>query len=86
ALFGAVIEKKLKGSEDWDHAARLMDAVGTLGDSLDTLLDISRLDAGEVAPQIRPVELNPLFLSLNNVFAAPAADRDLQLRLLATPC
>ncbi len=86
ALFGAVIEKKLRGSEDWDHAARLMDAVGTLGDSLDTLLDISRLDAGEVAPQIRPVELNPLFLALNNVFAAQAADRELQLRLRATPC
>jgi len=86
ALFGAVIEKKLRGSEDWDHAARLMDAVGTLGDSLDTLLDISRLDAGEVAPQIRPVELNPLFLALNNVFAAQAADKELQLRLRATPC
>jgi len=86
ALFGAVIEKKLQGSEEWHHAARLMDAVGTLGDSLDTLLDISRLDAGEVSPQIRPVELNPLFLALNNVFAAQAADRDLQLRLLATPC
>ena len=86
ALFGAVIEKKLKGSEEWDHAVRLMDAVGTLGDSLDILLDISRLDAGEVAPQIRPVELNPLFLALNNVFVAQAADRDLQLRLRATPC
>lgn len=86
ALFGAVIEKKLKGSEEWDHAVRLMDAVGTLGDSLDILLDISRLDAGEVVPQIRPVELNPLFLALNNVFVAQAADRDLQLRLRATPC
>ncbi|MDP9879199.1 signal transduction histidine kinase/ActR/RegA family two-component response regulator [Variovorax boronicumulans] len=86
ALFGAVIEKKLQGSDEWNHAARLMDAVGTLGDSLDTLLDISRLDAGEVSPQIRPVELNPLFLALNNVFAAQAADRDLQLRLRATPC
>lgn len=86
ALFGAVIEKKLQGSEDWSHAARLMDAVGTLGDSLDTLLDISRLDAGEVAPQIRPVELNPLFLALNNVFVAQAAGKELQLRLRATPC
>ncbi|SEL32936.1 Signal transduction histidine kinase [Variovorax sp. YR750] len=86
ALFGAVIEKKLKGTQEWDHAVRLMDAVGTLGDSLDILLDISRLDAGEVAPQIRPVELNPLFLALNNVFVAQAADRDLQLRLRATPC
>lgn len=86
ALFGAVIEKKLKGTEEWNHAVRLMDAVGTLGDSLDILLDISRLDAGEVAPQIRPVELNPLFLALNNVFVAQAADRDLQLRLRATPC
>jgi signal transduction histidine kinase/CheY-like chemotaxis protein len=86
ALFGAVIEKKLKGTEEWDHAVRLMDAVGTLGDSLDILLDISRLDAGEVAPQIRPVALNPLFLALNNVFVAQAADRDLQLRLRATPC
>lgn len=86
ALFGAVIEKKLKGTEEWNHAVRLMDAVGTLGDSLDILLDISRLDAGEVAPQIRPVELNPLFLALNNVCVAQAADRDLQLRLRATPC
>ncbi|HZF85380.1 MAG TPA: ATP-binding protein [Burkholderiaceae bacterium] len=85
-LFGAVLEKQLQGREEWDHAARLMDAVGALGESLDTLLDISRLDAGEVAPQLQPVALNPLFLALNNVFAAQAAQRELQLRLRATPC
>ncbi|MCJ0765859.1 sensor histidine kinase [Variovorax terrae] len=86
ALFGAVLEKELQGREEERHAARLMDAVGALGQSLDTLLDISRLDAGVVAPQIQPVALNPLFLALNHVFAAQAADRDLQLRLRATPC
>ncbi|MBB3181496.1 hybrid sensor histidine kinase/response regulator [Variovorax sp. Sphag1AA] len=86
ALFGAVLEKELQGREEGQHAARLMDAVGALGQSLDTLLDISRLDAGEVTSEIQPVALNPLFLSLNHVFAAQAADRDLQLRLRATPC
>jgi signal transduction histidine kinase len=86
ALFGAVLEKELQGREEERHAARLMDAVGALGQSLDTLLDISRLDAGVVAPQIQPVALNPLFLALNHVFAAQAANRDLQLRLRATPC
>ncbi len=86
ALFGAVLEKTLQGREEERHAARLMDAVGALGQSLDTLLDISRLDAGVVEPQIQPVALNPLFLALNHVFAAQAAERDLQLRLRATPC
>ena len=85
ALFGAVLEKELQGRPEHSHAARLMDAVHALGTSLDTMLDVSRLDAGVIVPQTQTVPLNPLFQSLNQLFASRAEEKGLQLRLRASP-
>ena len=85
ALFGAVLDKTLEGRNEHPHAQRLMGAVQTLGESLDTLLDISRLDAGVIHPQRQPVPLTTLFRHLLAQFAARAEAQDLQLRLRATP-
>jgi len=85
ALFGAVLEKDLAGRPEHLHAARLMRAVRTLGTSLDTMLDVSRLDAGVIAPEVRAVPLNALFQSINQMFASRADEKGLQLRLRASP-
>lgn len=81
ALFGAVLEKKLEGQPEHANAARLMRAVHALGTSLDTMLDVSRLDAGVIVPEIRPVPLGPTFLSLHQTYSALAEDKGLELRV-----
>lgn len=85
ALFGAVLEKDLQGRPEHTHAARLMRAVHALGTSLDTMLDVSRLDAGVIVPELQATPLNPLFQSINQLFASRADEKGLQLRLRASP-
>jgi signal transduction histidine kinase/ActR/RegA family two-component response regulator len=85
ALFGAVLEKDLQGQPQHTNATRLMRAVNVLGISLDTMLDVSRLDAGVIEPELQPVALNTVFQSVNQVFASVADAKGLQLRLRASP-
>jgi signal transduction histidine kinase/CheY-like chemotaxis protein len=85
ALFGAVLEKDLQHLPQHANATRLMRAVGALGNSLDTMLDVSRLDAGVIVPDRQPTPLNPVFQALNQLFAASAEEKGLQLRLRACP-
>ena len=85
ALFGAVLEKELANHASGASAVRLMRAVNALGQSLDSMLDVSRLDAGLVTPSLQAVPLNGLFQSLDHVFSATASEKDLQLRLRTSP-
>ncbi len=84
ALFGAALENELRGRPERRNAERLMRAVNALGASLDTMLDISRLDAGVIAPVFQPVQLDALFLPLNHTFSAQAEQKQLQLRVRAS--
>ncbi|CAA2102049.1 ATP-binding response regulator [Variovorax paradoxus] len=84
ALFGAALENELRTHHDGRNAQGLMRAVNALGASLDTMLDVSRLDAGVVVPAVAPVSLDALFRSINQLFAAQAEQRELQLRVRAS--
>jgi signal transduction histidine kinase len=84
ALFGAALENELRAHHDGRNAQGLMRAVNALGASLDTMLDVSRLDAGVVVPAVAPVSLDALFRSINQLFAAQAEQRELQLRVRAS--
>ncbi|MBD9665661.1 hybrid sensor histidine kinase/response regulator [Variovorax sp. VRV01] len=84
ALFGAAMQNALRDHPESRNAERLMRAVNTLGTSLDTMLDVSRLDAGIVVSDPRALELDALFLALNQTFAAQAEQRGLQLRVRAS--
>ena len=85
ALFGAVLDKELQGQPTHTHAQRLMGAVHSLGTSLDTMLDVSRLDAGVIEADVQDVPLNTVLQALHPSFASRAEERELQLRLRATP-
>ena len=85
ALFGAVLERDLQGRPEHSHAERLMRAVHALGSSLDTMLDVSRLDAGVIVPELHAASLNTVFQTLNQMFASRADEKGLQLRLRASP-
>lgn len=84
ALFGAALGNTLRQRPEIKNVERLMRAVNALGASLDTMLDISRLDAGVVQPVPHALELDELFLPLNNTFAIQAERKRLQLRVRAS--
>lgn len=84
ALFGTALESELQDRPEGKNAERLMRAVRTLGTSLDSMLDVSLLDAGVVKPNLQPVQLDTLFVSLNHMFAAHADQKGLQLRVRAS--
>jgi signal transduction histidine kinase/ActR/RegA family two-component response regulator len=84
-LFGAVLEKSLSGRPEQVHAARLMESVRALGVSLDTMMDVSRIDSGVIVPERQAVTLNVLFQQINAVFSPLAEQKGLQLRLRASP-
>jgi CheY-like chemotaxis protein len=62
-----------------------MDSVRALGTSLDTMLDVSLLDAGVITPDLQATMLNPVFQQLNQMFTSRAEQKGLQLRLRASP-
>ena len=63
--------------------ARMDRALGSLITMFDTLLDISRMDAGAVRPRVERMALRPLLARLADEAAAQAAARGLRLRLHA---
>lgn len=84
ALLGAALQKQLAGKPEELNAQRLMSAVGTLGHSLDSMLDVSRLDAGVVVAEPQAVALHEVFRMLNQGFIGAASSKDIQLRVRAT--
>ena len=62
-----------------------MRGVQALGRSLDTMLDVSRLDGGAVGAEPRAVPVNPVFRSLQSLFEQRAEEKGLHLRLRASP-
>ena len=85
SLFSTVLEKELQGHPQHVNAQRLMDAVQAQVASLDVMLDVARLDAGVITPQLAALPLNTLFQSLSQLFVPHADEKGLQLRLRATP-
>ncbi|MDN6882138.1 hybrid sensor histidine kinase/response regulator [Variovorax sp. CAN2819] len=84
ALFGAALGNTLRHRPEVRNVERLMRAVNALGASLDTMLDISRLDAGVVQPVPHALALDELLLPLHNTFSVQAERKRLQLRVRAS--
>ncbi len=86
ALFGADLQRQIRSGKTGD-LARLSEQIATstrvLGEMLDSLLDISRLDVAGISPEIRAFPLNPLFDRLEASFRRAALDQ--QQRLVFRP-
>lgn len=83
SLFTSVLQRSTLPERDGQTVARLSHSVRMLGDSLDTMLDVSRLDAGAVQPRTQAMPVHELFLSLHTTFSARAQEKGLQLRVRA---
>jgi two-component system, sensor histidine kinase len=62
------------------------ESLGAVEDLLGTLLDISKLDAGAVSPEIADFHVNSLLLPLTTEYTVLANERGLQLRALPSSC
>jgi len=80
-LFASRLAQVPNTPEAQPLVANVNASVAALQDLLDTLLDISRLDAGLIVPKPRDFALNELFARLRLEFADTAANRGLDLRL-----
>ncbi len=65
-------------------AAKLQAVIGSLGGLLHGLIDVSRLDAGLVPVERRPISLAQLISGLGEEFAIQARDRGVSLRAVTS--
>jgi CheY-like chemotaxis protein len=69
---------------DTGLAQKVDTSLSAVEEILDALLDISRLDAGKLAPERQDMHLNDLFDTLRVEFAPLAERKNLELRILPT--
>jgi signal transduction histidine kinase/CheY-like chemotaxis protein len=83
SLFTSVLERSRFDPDSTQTISRLSHSVRMLNQSLDTMLDISRLDAGAVQPTLEPLRVHELFIALHHTFSGSAEEKGLQLRFRA---
>ena len=83
-LFSSTLQRRVQGGELQTVAADLAQAVGVMERLFNSLLDISRLDAGALSASPRPFALDRLFAQLAAEHADTAAHKQLRLRLRPT--
>ncbi|MEP6941648.1 MAG: hybrid sensor histidine kinase/response regulator [Betaproteobacteria bacterium] len=83
-LFGAALSAKVCEPEVREIVGSINASVEALERLFSTLMDISKLDAGAVAPVRTPFPLMPMFRRLAQQFAPLAQSRGLRLRFVET--
>ncbi len=84
SLFSADLQRQVRHSESPELvrlAEQIGSAAGVLGELLDSLLDISRLDVAGVNPDIRPFPIQQTFDRLEASFRRAAQNKTIALRL-----
>jgi signal transduction histidine kinase/ActR/RegA family two-component response regulator len=79
-LFVAQLNERVRDPQTRKIAAQAAAAVTALQELLDAILDISRLDAGVIAPIVSDLAVNSLLDHLDTGFAPDAAAKGLRLR------
>ncbi|HYD69904.1 hybrid sensor histidine kinase/response regulator [Azospirillum sp.] len=83
-FFAHALSDKLQGHPTADLLASMTESLDGLKTLLDSLLDVSKLDAGVVRPSVTEFALGPLLDRLANEYAPRAADAGLRLRFVPT--
>jgi len=83
-LFVSALSRRLSGGESGELVGNIDSSLRSLRAMIDTLLDISKLDAGLVKPSLAPLALNDLFAALEPGFSAVAHDRGVAYRVVPT--
>lgn len=80
-LFATTLEKRLRGSGEEAIARNIVRSIDGLDRSFNAMLDISRLDAGTIEPNLQHFPLRDLFRRLDMYFSGLAEQARLGLRL-----
>lgn len=83
-LFTSALDEHLTSPQARATARSIQESITALESLFDSLLDLSRLDAGVITVQPRNVALQGLFDRLGREFHAEAAERELRLRFVPT--
>lgn len=83
-LFVSALSRRVQEGETAELVANVGNALRSLRAMIDTLLDISKLDAGLIQPNLAPTALGDLLAALQPGFAATARDRHLAFRVAPT--
>lgn len=81
-LYSGALHKVLRRSQDHLMLERVEQALQALDGQLGSMLDLSRLEAGAIQPQVTNVELAPLLDSLARQFGIIAQANGLTLKLV----
>ncbi|WIM05304.1 MAG: ATP-binding protein [Candidatus Nitricoxidivorans perseverans] len=84
SLFAAELEAMAVTPEQQRLSAQIGTAAGAMGELLDALLDVSRLDTGDIVPHRQQVALGPLLESISAAHRQSARAKGLRLRLHPT--
>ena len=84
-LYGNVLKRQLQSTTNGETASKLQSSLDALRDLLNRLLDVSRLEAGAVTPELRELSVPILFESLEDEFAPQAAEKGVELRVRSYP-
>ena len=77
-LFAGVLQRHVDPEKGRGPLASLERALETLKNLLDSLLDVSRLDAGVITPQVGTLPLRPLLEEIEAAYAPIAASKGLE--------
>ncbi len=83
-LFLSSLSERELDHNSGELVGRVDTSLRAVEDLLAGLLDISKLDAGGVEPQIEDFAIDELLQALGTEFAAVAEDRDIELRVVAS--
>lgn len=84
ALFASVLEDRLAGTPDAKLVGHIQQSIDGLRTLLDSLLDMSKLDAGIVVPEAMPLPLGALLARLTTEYETKAVVAGLSFRCVPT--
>lgn len=84
ALYLEILKQDLAGRPEAELVERISEAGRALGEMLESLLEISRIEAGGMLPDPLPFPLDPLLLRLSREFMPEAHVKNLRFAVVAT--
>ncbi|MBE9556903.1 MAG: PAS domain S-box protein [Proteobacteria bacterium] len=83
SLYLPLLLKRMEKTENREMLGAIQNSCNAMRSLLDSLLDISRLDAGVIEPENSPIPLLEIFDQLGMEFAPQAAAKGLELRVVS---
>jgi signal transduction histidine kinase/CheY-like chemotaxis protein len=83
-LFVSALKRRLPEGEAADLIGNVDQSLRSLRSMFDTLLDMSKIEAGLIKPNLAPLALGDFFASLEPGFAATARERHIDFRVVPT--